>query len=262
MLYLIEFIMFLNMADRLLMYHIKTNLRSTTIVEIKPERNQTRQNNFLRWKGIKPRSPARACLYTFTILDMLFLNKGCRHMNIQMKNIFLLPMTILIFLGCSSNPNKAEKIDTQISNAQSINSETTLGLKDGNMIVQRKVDMNEELRKLQYEVYELEDRVYGNRKYGSLGLYGVLRECKSQLADTKNGGDGKLIWTEPMDRITDKEDEFKIGIDEKNKLVAVSEEFLKDRIERFRGYKKILNSRQDEYEEKVAICKTTLKSKQ
>ncbi len=179
-----------------------------------------------------------------------------------MKNQILLAILSLTIWSCSSNPHKAEKIETDVENGQTLNSETTLGVKDGNMVVQRKVDMNEELRKLQYEVYELEDRVYGNRKYGSLGLYGVLRDCKSQLADPKNGGEGKLIWTEPMDRVTDKEDDFKIGIDEQNKLVGVTEEFLKDRIERFRGYKKLLNKRQDEYEEKVAICKTDLKAKQ
>lgn len=130
------------------------------------------------------------------------------------------------------------------------------------MVVQKKVMMNEELRKLQYEVYELEDRVYGNRKYGSLGLYGVLRECRLQLSDTKNGGDGKLKWTEPIDRVTEKEEEFKIGLDEEKKLVGVSEEFLADRIKRFKGYKSVLDKRQDEYEEKVAICKAELKSKQ
>jgi len=120
--------------------------------------------------------------------------------------------------------------------------------------------MNEELRKIQYEVYELEDRVYGNRKYGSLGLYGVLRDCKLQLSDTNNGGDGKLKWTEPIDRVTDKEEDFKIGLDEEKKLVGVSEEFLADRIKRFKGYQNLLNKRQDEYEEKVSICKAELKA--
>lgn len=167
---------------------------------------------------------------------------------------------LLTMAACSSNPHKAEKIDTKIENAQNLNSETELGVKDGNMVIQRKVDMNEELRKLQYEVYELEDRVYGNRKFGSLGLYGVLRDCKSQLSDPANGGDGKMKWTEPLERVTEKEEEYKIGLDEKNKLVAISEEFLKDRITRFKGYKSLLNKRQDEYEEKVAVCKTELKA--
>ena len=163
--------------------------------------------------------------------------------------------------ACSHNPHKAEKIDTKIEKSDKISGDTSLGVKDGNMIVQRKVQMNEELRTLQNDVYELEDRVYGNRKYGSLGLYGVLRECRGQIADKANGGDGKMMWTEPIDRVTDKEDEFKIGLDEKEKLVGVSEEMLKDRIARFRNYKTTLQKRQDEYEEKVEICKNDLKSR-
>lgn len=172
----------------------------------------------------------------------------------------LLLSTVVFVSSCSTNKHKAEKIETQMDNSQALNSETEMGVKDGNMVIQRKVSMNEELRKLQFEVYELEDRVFGSRKFGSLGLYGVLRDCKSQLSDPANGGDGKMKWTEALERVTDKEDEFKVGLDENNKLIAVSEEFLKDRIDRFKGYKSLLNKRQDEYEEKVAICKTELKS--
>jgi hypothetical protein len=167
----------------------------------------------------------------------------------------------LLFTACASNPNKVKDIDTKMENSQDVGGGTSLGVKDGYMVVQRKVLMNEELRKIQYEVYELEDRVYGNRKFGSLGLYGVLRDCRLQLVDTANGGDGKLKWTEPIDRVTDKEEEFKIGIDEEKKLVGISEEYLADRIKRFKGYKNILDKREDEYEEKVAICKAELKSR-
>jgi hypothetical protein len=175
-----------------------------------------------------------------------------------LSSLILVPISALVFSSCASNPNKAEKIDTSIDSADQVSGDTELGVKGGNMVVQKKVMMGEELRKLQYEVYELEDRVYGNRKYGSLGLYGVLRDCKLQLAEPKNGGDGKLMWTEPMDRVTDKEDEFKMGLDDKKKLVGVTEEFLTERIARFRGYRTLLNKRQDEYEEKVAICKSDL----
>lgn len=167
----------------------------------------------------------------------------------------------LLFTACTTNPHKAKDIETKMDNSAAITGDTTLGIKDGNMVVQKKVMMNEELRKIQYEVYELEDRVYGNRKYGSLGLYGVLRDCRLQLSDLKNGGDGKLKWTEPIDRVTDKEEDFKIGLDEEKKLVGISEEFLADRIKRFKNYQNILNKRQDEYEEKVTICKAELKSK-
>ena len=177
-----------------------------------------------------------------------------------MKHLFLALTASLLFFGCASK-HKAKDLDTSIENSQNMNSDTKLGVKDGDMIVQRKVSMNEELRRIQYEVYELEDHVYGNRKYGSMGLYGVLRNCKSELSDPRNGGDGKFMWTEPMERITDNEEDFKIGLDEEKKLVGVSEEFLKDRIDRFKGYKSVLMKHQDEYDEKVAICKTDLNAK-
>jgi hypothetical protein len=164
--------------------------------------------------------------------------------------------------ACNSNPHKAEKIDTKIDKAAQVSGDTSLGVKEGNMVVQRKVMMSEELRVIQNEVYELEDHVYGNRKYGSLGLYGVLRDCRAKLSDAKKGGSGKLQWTEPMDRVTDKEEEYKIGFDEKDQLVGVSEEFLKDRIERFRKYKQVLQKRQDEYDDKVAICRNELKNRE
>jgi hypothetical protein len=171
-------------------------------------------------------------------------------------------ITILFLFSCKTNPNKVSDIETKLDHKNQLNQESSVGVKDGNAVFQKKVSLNEELRKIQYEVYELEDRVYGNRKFGSLGLYGVLRECKIQLTDPRNGGDGKLSWSEPIERITDKEDDFKIGIDEQKKLVAITEEFLVDRIQRFRGYKATLNTRQDHFEEKIAICKAELRNKQ
>lgn len=179
----------------------------------------------------------------------------------NLKSVASVLLIAGILSACASNNNKAQKLDTKVDNASSITGDTSVGVKDGNMVVQKKVMMNEELRTLQYEVYELEDRVYGNRKYGSLGLYGALRECKMQLSDPRNGGDGKLIWTEPIDRVTEKEDDFKVGLDEEKKLVGIKEEFLNDRIQRFKGYHTLLNKRQDEYEEKLAICKTDLNAK-
>lgn len=171
--------------------------------------------------------------------------------------------SILALVGaCSSNPHKAKKIDTEMEKTQMISGDDSLGVKGGNLVVQKKVMMNEELRRLQNEVYSLEDRVYGNRKYRSKGLYGSLKECRIKETSKDLGGDGKLMWTEPMDRVTDKEDIFEIGIDETDRIVAVSEEFLKDRIVRFQGYKKVLQKREDEYEEKLAICDAAIRAKE
>lgn len=173
-------------------------------------------------------------------------------------------MTGLCFLmslvACSTNPHKAEKIDTEIEKQEKMTGEQSIGVKDGNMIFQKKVNMAEELRRLQVDVYTLEDKVYGNRKFGSQGLYGNLKSCRKDLVDPKNGGNGKLKWTEPLDRVTDKEEEFKIGLDDKDKIVGVSEEFLKDRIERFKDYQRVLHKREDEYAEKVEICEAELKA--
>jgi len=182
-------------------------------------------------------------------------------MVIRSVAFFAALLSASLIMGCKSNPNRAEKMETAMEKAEDISGGEKIGVKDGNMVVQKKVAMNEELRRTQYEVFELEDRVYGNRKYGSKGLYGALKGCREEITSKKMGGDGKLLWTEPMDRVTDKEDEFNIGIDEKEKIVGVSEEFLKDRIARFKKYKQTLTKRQDEYEEKLEICDADLRAK-
>ena len=173
-------------------------------------------------------------------------------------HLFLATVATTGVISCASNPHKAKNIETKIEKDSEVTGDTRLGIKDGNLVVQRKVKMNEELRLLQNEVYSLEDRVYGNRKYGSQGLYGSLKKCRMDLVHKKNGGDGKLMWTEPVDRVTDKEEEWEVGIDESEKIVGVSEEFLKDRIARFRDYKKTLQKREDEYQEKLEICDAEL----
>jgi hypothetical protein len=177
-----------------------------------------------------------------------------------MKRYLVVLGLVLGVIGCASNPNAAKKIDTNLDKAAPVTGEN-IGVKNGNLIVQKKVEMNEELRRLQNEVYELEDHVYGNRKYGSEGLYGSLKQCRLKLVSKDYGGDGHLMWTEPLDRVTDKEDEWNVGIDENDKIVGVSEEFLRDRLKRFYGYKQVLMKRQDEYDKKLQICDAELASR-
>lgn len=185
---------------------------------------------------------------------------GFKVLGGPMRLIVIMMSVVLFVAGCSTNPHKAEKIDTEMEKSENLTGEQKIGVKDGNLVYQQKVNMAEELRRLQIDVYSLEDRVYGNRKFGSQGLYGNLKGCRKDLVDPKNGGNGKLKWTEPMDRVTDKEEEFKIGLDDKEKIIGVSEEFLKDRIERFKDYRRVLQKREDEYQEKIEICEAELKS--
>ena len=168
----------------------------------------------------------------------------------------------LFCFACSHNPHKAEKLEMQMDQSDVVTRDENVGVnKDGNMIWQKKVSMNEELRRLQFEVYELEDRVYGNRKFGSNGLFGALKTCQTHLAAKENGGNGTLMWTEPLDRITDKEEVFNVGLNQKDKLIGISEEFLKDRIARFTDYKRILMKKQDEFDDKLSVCEGEMKSR-
>ena len=179
----------------------------------------------------------------------------------MIAKLIFVGLALLTLGACRHNPNRADRIDTDLKKSQALNADESIGIKGGNLVVQKKVQMNEELRRLQYEVFEMEDRVFGNRKYGAKGLYGALKACREEIVSKKLGGDGKLTWTEPADRVTDREEEFNVGVDEKDKIVAVSEEFLKDRIARFQKYKQILLKRQDEYEEKLEICDADLKAR-
>lgn len=168
---------------------------------------------------------------------------------------------LLNIVGCSSNPNKAEAINTQLQQSAPVSGEQKVGLREGEMVVLDKAQVAEKLRDLQNSVYSLEDRVYGTRKLGSLGLYGELKSCQRKVASKQYGGDGNLTWTEPLDRLTDKEDDLKLGLDEKKDLVAVSQEYLRTRLQRFAGYRQILQKRADDFEERIESCKAQLATK-
>ncbi len=178
-----------------------------------------------------------------------------------MIQVLAVLMAVLV-VGCKSNPHKAEKIDTQLENAAGVSGSQSVGLKKGEMVVLDKTAMSEKLRDLQNTVYSLEDRVYGTRKLNTLGLYGDLKSCRRKLASRQFGGSGNMVWTEPLDRVTDKEEELKIGLNNKNELVGVSEEYLRDRLARFQGYKNILQKRADEFEAQIEECKTQLATKE
>lgn len=160
---------------------------------------------------------------------------------------------LLLSLGACSSRNKAEKEDTRLEKGQEVNGQT-IGLKKGNVVVQKKVMLAENLRKLEREVFSLENDVYGNEHYGSKGLYGVLKECHTKLADPRIGGSGTLKPLPPADLVTKKEEELKFVIDENDQLVGISEEMLRDRIDRFQGYRKILTERKVDIQTDTEIC--------
>jgi hypothetical protein len=140
-----------------------------------------------------------------------------------MKHKICLLGFFLTLAACKSNPNKVEDVQTQLDHPATVTGEQKVGVKNGEMVVLDKAQIAEKLRDLQNSVYSLEDKVYGTRKLGSLGLYGELKSCKRKLASKQLGGSGAMTWTEPLDRVTDKEEDLKIGFDEKKNLVGISE---------------------------------------
>lgn len=180
----------------------------------------------------------------------------------MLKRVLMAGFLGAVVNGCASNPNKVQKVETNLDSKEKVTGNQLMGIKkDETLVVQEKTDLRERLRDLQNEVYALEDKVYGMRKYDSLGLYGDLRNCEKKTASKQYGGPGVLVWTEPLDRVSDKEKDYKFGKDEQNNLVSVSEEFVKDRLERFQNYKFILQKREDEFKEKIETCNNDLAQK-
>jgi hypothetical protein len=178
----------------------------------------------------------------------------------QLTIVVLTIFSALLITSCSSK-HKAEKLDTELDKANPVMAGQEVGIKDDKMVVQRKALIAEELRKLQIDVHTLEDRTYGGpRYYGNPGLWGALNECRIRLANVATGGTGKLSYIEPREYVVEDKEFNKIGIDEKGQLVSLEEEFLKDRIERYQKYKKILMERNMSLQDKVDMCQVEFKA--
>ncbi|MBT4762145.1 MAG: hypothetical protein HOO06_10640 [Bdellovibrionaceae bacterium] len=178
-----------------------------------------------------------------------------------MKKLTLI-LSIFLLSACASDlkkRNEVKDLDTKLESGKKVAGDDTLGIRDNTMVVQKKVELAEELRRLENLVYGMEYEVYGNREYGTVGLYGVYRDCKGEVNSTKFGGSGKLIPVEPPAPVIKEERDLKFGKDEKGNLVGISEEYLSERIDRFKKYRKLLRKRRQEYETKVRICENNLK---
>lgn len=173
--------------------------------------------------------------------------------------ILVLPIAIL---ACASNPHKAVELDTKVAYEAQVTSSAVIGVKNGDMIYQKKALMSEELRNLQITVYELEAKLYGGpRYYDNNGLIGALKICRAKLSLPENGGDGKLAWTEKRDYVVPEDEFTAIGMNEKKDLIGVQEEFLKDRLQRFLQYKQILQGRAEDLQSKIDVCSAELSAK-
>ena len=155
--------------------------------------------------------------------------------------------------GCKSNPHKAEVLETKTENNSVVAGTEKVGVDAaGDMVYQRKVMLGEEIRKLHNDVNEMEDKVYGTRKYGTKGLYGKYSDCLRKLKPDQKADLPKL---DKLDRWADKDEDAKLGIDkDEQKLASVTEEKLKDRVAKFQEYRRVLQDREDEYSDNIKNC--------
>jgi len=173
-----------------------------------------------------------------------------------MLRSLLLGLTLLTFVGCSSNPNKPEETTTVLENSQAVAYDTQLGLNEkGEVVTSRKIKLADQLVGLQKEVYELEMEVYGNQELGRKGLYGILRKCLDEGDELKRLP-ARTILTKGEEDIRGK-----MVLDEDKNLVNVSEEFFLERIKRFEGYRESYLSQRDDFDERIRICNYELKKK-
>lgn len=179
-----------------------------------------------------------------------------------MKPFKLMILTLgLVLAGCASKlEKKNELVDhSGLEKEEAVGGETVLGVRDNKVKVQRKVFLAEELRRLENLSYGLQYEVYGNREYGTIGLYGAYKECKSELQLPKYGGKGKLQPVEPAALVINEDPEFQFAKTKEGDLVGFSEEYLSERLDRFKKYRDVLRRRRSEYEQKLEICEHDLK---
>ena len=181
----------------------------------------------------------------------------------MLKRYMSFLVILSLFTACSSNPNKAEKLETEVEGAEEISAGRTMGKNDDNeLITMRKVKLADYVRNLEKEVYELESDLYGD-DYGNKGKWGVLESCLTEENSAELGGEGTYVKMPEKAVLTDREDKFqKIGYDEKKQLVAISTDYLKERIRRFENYKATYKKRRDWYETQIKICQANVKRKQ
>lgn len=175
--------------------------------------------------------------------------------------LFILSVALLSLVGCKTNPNKARVLETEIETTSAVSKDESVGVDaDENMVYQKKLSLTEEIRRLQNSVVDIEDRVYGTRAYNTTGLLGEYRRCYQKLNDQQKAN---FVAPENVDRLSEREEDLKVGIDsKKSELAAISEEKLMDRISRLTNYRRDLQKKEDQWTESLERCRLLSKQSQ
>lgn len=174
---------------------------------------------------------------------------------------YLIAIPIIMTLTLSAcTSDKVKDIHTDLNHQETSSKDTSVGVnKDGNMVVQKNVNLAKELRRLEQEMKESEDRVYGTRAYNTTGLDGQLKKC----AATKTEKEAKDLQVDPLERLGDTDHDLNLaedreaGTDTKTgNLIVQSEEKLSAKIKKITKYRSRLIEKEDEIRTKLAKCKS------
>ncbi|NDG27246.1 MAG: hypothetical protein EB120_08745 [Proteobacteria bacterium] len=181
-------------------------------------------------------------------------------------------MRLILFVGlavalthCSSKKDvtvsqeEAPKFDKTLNSSTNQRGEK-IGVRDDKVTVQKTVYLEEDLKKAQDEIEDLENRVYGQSKTYPGGIYLGLKTCRARLADPRLGGSGVPEPMEKWEKISAKDPDFNYHVDRDKNVVAVSEEDLASRISNLRKLKNILNDTYDAFQTKLDNCQQNLET--
>lgn len=148
---------------------------------------------------------------------------------------FILPCMILglIASGCASK--KLKPVEEQIDVKANMGTKE-IGLnQEEEAVIQEAVPVEDELRALTWQNYELERKLKTEREY--------LITCRTDLADPRLSGNKKL---DPIPELEISEDlkkvQQKLGITPSGRIKLIRKEFLVDKIEKENRYKDSLES--------------------
>jgi len=166
---------------------------------------------------------------------------------------------VLLAGGCASSSKTTEKFDKDL-NVRTEDSRERVGTKDDKVIIQKKVYLEEELWKLNTDVQEMENSIYGRSRRDPGGLWESLKVCRQNLADPRVGGTGKPEQMEKWGKVSEREDDYEYKIDSRNNLIGVSEEKLEERISRYQKHKRILGDAFERFRGEMDSCESNYRA--
>jgi len=175
-------------------------------------------------------------------------------------------VALMVLASCSSkevtvSTDEAEKFDKNLNSA-TLDKAEKVGIKDGTVKIQKTIYLEEDLNKMQREIEDLENRIYGESKTYPGGMYLSLKGCRSELADTRLGGNGVPEPMEKWEKISAKDPDYNYHVDRDKNVIAVNEEELAGRITNLRKLKRVLNDTYDTFQSRLDICQQKVKAAQ